>query len=180
MSTPPLVKAYDPAWADWFAELRDRLAPALGDAALAIEHVGSTAVPGLAAKAIIDIDIVFPVGGLDAVSERLATLGYIPNGDQGVPGREAFKLADEALRAGLPAHHLYACPEDNPELARHLFFREWMKTHPADREEYARKKFLLAELCDHDRRLYADVKAVALDRFFRRILGEMGISALEI
>lgn len=173
MPSHPLVTPYDPAWADWFAELRDWLAPALGDAAIAIEHVGSTAVPGLAAKGIIDIDIVFPVGGLDAVSERLATLGYVYNGDQGIPGRAAFKLADETLKASLPSHHLYACPEDNAELARHLFFREWMKGHPADREEYARKKFLLAELCDHDRRLYADVKAVALDRFFRRILGEM-------
>lgn len=174
MTPQPLVKAYDPAWADWFVELRDWLAPALGDAALAIEHVGSTAVPGLAAKAIIDIDLVFPVGGLDAVCERLATLGYVHIGEQGIPGRAAFKLADETLKASLPAHHLYACPEDNAELARHLFLREWMKTHPADREEYARKKFLLAELCDHDRRFYADVKAVALDRFFRRILGEMG------
>lgn len=173
MTPQPLVKVYDPAWADWFAQLRDWLAPALGDAAIAIEHVGSTAVPGLAAKGIIDIDIVVPMGGLDAVIERLATLGYIHSGNQGVPSREAFNLADEQKKASLPVHHLYACREDSPELARHLFFREWMKTHAADREEYAHKKFLLAELCDHDRRLYADVKAVALDRFFRRILGEM-------
>lgn len=173
MGTEPLVKAYDAAWADWFRALRGLLADALGNAAIAIEHVGSTSVPGLAAKGIIDIDIVFPVGRLDAVAERLATLGYVHNGDQGVAGREAFKLADEQKRVSLPVHHLYACPQDSPELARHLFFREWMKSHPADREEYARKKFLLAVLCDHDRRLYADVKAVALDSFFRRILGEM-------
>lgn len=168
-----LVKAYDPVWAEWFVSLRKLLFEALGDACLSIEHVGSTSVPGLAAKGIIDIDIVFPVDGLDAVVERLATIGYVHNGDQGVPSREAFNLPDEQKRASFPTHHLYACPQDSPELARHLFFREWMKTHPADRAEYARKKFLLAELCDHDRRLYADVKAMALDRFFRRILGEM-------
>lgn len=173
MTGKRLVHEYDPVWAEWFVGLHALLAEALGDACLSIEHVGSTSVPGLAAKAIIDIDIAFPAGGLDRVSERLTTLGYVHNGDQGVPGREAFKLADEAHRARLPAHHLYACPEGNPELARHLFFREWMKSHPEDRDEYARKKFLLAELCDHDRRLYADVKAVALDGFFRWILGQM-------
>ncbi|HRJ42921.1 MAG: GrpB family protein [Caldilineaceae bacterium] len=167
-----LVEEYDPVWAEWFAALRAVLAQALGNAAIAIEHVGSTSVPGLAAKAIIDIDIVFPVGGLDAVVGRLATIGYVHSGDRGIAGRESFDLMDAERKASLPTHHLYACPEGNPELARHLFLREWMKTHPADREKYSRKKFLLAELCDHDRRLYADVKAVALDGFFRRILGQ--------
>jgi len=170
MTGKRLVHEYDPVWAEWFVALRDMLADALGDACLSIEHVGSTSVPGLAAKAIIDIDIIFPVGGLARVVERLATLGYVHNGDQGVPDREAFKLAEEERRASLPTHHLYACPVGSGELARHIFFREWMKSHPEDRAEYARKKFLLAELCDHDRRLYADVKAVALDGFFRRIL----------
>lgn len=165
-----LVHEYDPVWAEWFLTLRALLAETLGDACLSIEHVGSTSVPGLAAKAIIDIDIVFPAGGLDPVVERLATLGYLHAGDQGIPGREAFKLVDVKRKASLPTHHLYACPVGSGELARHLFFREWMKSHPADRAEYARKKFLLAELCDHDRRLYADVKAVALDGFFHRIL----------
>ncbi|MBX3050753.1 MAG: GrpB family protein [Caldilineaceae bacterium] len=172
MTEKMLVHSYNPAWAEWFVTLQALVGEALGDACLSIEHVGSTSVRGLAGKAIIDIDIVFPVGGLDAVVERLAILGYVHNGDQGVPSREVFKLADEQKRANLPVHHLYACPQDSPELARHLFFREWMKSHPADRDEYTRKKFLLAELCDHDRRLYADVKAVALDSFFRRILAQ--------
>jgi len=149
------------------------LAEALGDTFLRIEHVGSTSVPGLAGKAIIDIDVVIPPGGLDVVSERLACIGYIHAGDEGVPGRESFDLADLERRACLPPHHLYVCPQGNAELSRHLFFREWMKIHPADRAEYARKKFLLAELCDHDRRLYAAVKEVALDGFFRRILARM-------
>lgn len=174
MSVEPLVRAYDPVWAEWFAALGDRLADALGDACLSVEHVGSTAVPGLAAKAIIDIDIVFPADGLAAVVARLGKIGYVHSGDRGIAGRESFDLTDPAQKASLPPHHLYACPEGSAELVRHLFLREWMKNHPADREAYARKKFLLAELCDHDRRLYAEVKAVALDRFFRRILGEMG------
>ncbi|MBI3957477.1 MAG: GrpB family protein [Chloroflexi bacterium] len=164
------MKPYDPAWADWFSALREVLAEALGDACLSIEHVGSTSVPGLAAKAIIDIDIVFPLGGLDGVIERLAAVGYVHAGDRGIAGRESFDLIDAQRKANLPSHHLYACPEGNAELARHIFLREWLKRHPDDVAEYARKKFLLAELCDHDRRLYADVKAVALDRFFQRIL----------
>lgn len=172
MTENPLVKPYDSAWTDWFATLRALLADALGDGYLTIEHVGSTSVPGLAAKAIIDIDIVFPVGGLDRVVERLATIGYTHAGERGIVGRESFDLIDAERKANLPPHHLYACPADSPALAEHLFFREWMKGHPEDVAEYTRKKFLLAELCDHDRRLYADVKVVALERFFRRILAQ--------
>lgn len=96
---------YDLSWPGLFEGFRSRLAEGLGDVALAIEHVGSTAVPGLAAKPMIDIDVVIPAAGqLGVAVERLEAMGYRHRGDQGVPGRETFARPPESS-----AHHPYVC-----------------------------------------------------------------------
>jgi len=108
MANPVIVLDYDPHWPGLFQSLRKRVAGALGDMATAIEHVGSTAVPDLAAKPIIDIDVLLACETmLPAAIERLASLGYIHRGNLGIPEREAF-LAP----ANDPPHHLYVCPKD--------------------------------------------------------------------
>ena len=88
---PIQVVDYDPQWPLTFAELSRAIGNTLGDLAVSIEHIGSTAVSGLAAKPIIDLDVVIESDGLlaDAV-QSLATLGYFHEGDLGVTGREAF------------------------------------------------------------------------------------------
>jgi GrpB-like predicted nucleotidyltransferase (UPF0157 family) len=106
MENPVIVCAYDPDWPGRFQSLRKRIADALGDMAAAIEHVGSTAVPGLAAKPIIDIDVLLASETmLPAAIERFASLGYIHRGNLGIPEREAFRAP-----ANDPPHHLYVCP----------------------------------------------------------------------
>src|SRR6266540_5229473 len=88
---PVVVVEYDPEWPRVFERIRAAVAPALGGVAVAIEHVGSTSVSGLAAKTIIDVDVVVPtVADVAVAIERLATLGYVHRGDLGIPGREAF------------------------------------------------------------------------------------------
>jgi LmbE family N-acetylglucosaminyl deacetylase/GrpB-like predicted nucleotidyltransferase (UPF0157 family) len=169
----PLIHAYNPEWAEWFAQLQKMLSDGLGDSAIAIEHVGSTSVPGLAAKAIIDIDVVIEPERFAEVRTKLGSLGYAHNGDQGIPTREAFKLVDPQAKATRPPHHLYVCPKGSPELARHLYFRERMKARSDERDQYAAKKRLMAELCDQDRKLYAAVKEVALKPWFDSILSGM-------
>jgi GrpB-like predicted nucleotidyltransferase (UPF0157 family) len=101
---PIVISEYDPAWPALFCELRDGLPAGLRMRARSIEHVGSTAVPGLAAKPIIDIDVV--VADQPGVAEAIAMLaaaGYPHKGDAGVPGREAFDQPPH-----LPEHHLSA------------------------------------------------------------------------
>jgi GrpB-like predicted nucleotidyltransferase (UPF0157 family) len=99
MADPVVIVDYDPSWPATFEQLRDRLAATLGRLAVAIEHVGSTAVPGLAAKPIIDLDVVIADRiDLPAVIQRLRTLGYLHEGDLGVPGREAFTTPAGAPR----------------------------------------------------------------------------------
>jgi GrpB-like predicted nucleotidyltransferase (UPF0157 family) len=137
---PIVVVGYDSTWPEVFAQISSRVWPVVRDVALAIEHVGSTAVPGLAAKPIVDIDIV--VRDALAVSkaiERLATLGYAHRGNLGAEGREAFNSP-----TGLPRHHLYVCPEDSLALKNHLAFRNFLRTNPGEALKYGQLKRELA------------------------------------
>lgn len=140
-----IVADPEPAWADRFAEL----AAVFGalDGVLRVEHVGSTAVLGLAAKPILDIDLV--TRDLARVGEALQALGYTPRGELGVPGRFAWRAADEGVPRVTPPrtwmrHNLYVCPEGSRELTRHLAFRDHLRSHPEDRAAYAALKRSLA------------------------------------
>lgn len=152
------VVDYDLCWQKTFERLRSRIWTAVRDLALSVEHVGSTSVPGLAAKPIIDISIVVPER-LDVQTgiSRLATLGYVHRGDLGVEGREAFDNPD-----GLPVHHLYLCPRDSVALANHLAIRNYLRTHPEAAREYGELKKRLAERFPHDIDGYIDGKTTML------------------
>ncbi len=165
----------DEGWPVAFEALRDVYSRALGGLALAIEHVGSTSVPGLLAKPVIDIDVVIESRSqLPAVVEALATLGYRHNGDQGIPGREAFpRDHDEVPRDGSgrswPLHHLYVCARDAAELRRHLLFRDWLRAHPTRAAEYGALKLRLAEL--HDPEGYCEAKTDFVQATLREAAG---------
>ncbi|MBO7601103.1 MAG: GrpB family protein, partial [Lachnospiraceae bacterium] len=85
-----VVLPYDKKWKQNFVEIKNELAQALGELAISIEHVGSTSVEGLAAKPIIDIDVVVKKENINDVVSALNSIGYIHEGDLGIPGREAF------------------------------------------------------------------------------------------
>jgi len=122
--------------------------------AAAIEHIGSTAVPDLAAKPIIDIDVVLASEMmLPAAIERLAHLGYIHRGNLGVPEREAFRAP-----ANDPPHHLYVCPPCSAEFRRHIAFRDYLRAHPKDAKIYGDLKIVLAERFREDRSAYNTAK----------------------
>ncbi len=164
MSVPVIVADYDPAWPRLFEELRDRVVAALGDLVVAVEHVGSTAVPGLPAKPIVDLDVVIATAAdLPAAIERLATLGYVHRGDLGIPGREAFSRPSDT-----PPHHLYVCARDSTELRRHLLFRDYLRTHPEDARAYGALKRQLATRFRDDREAYTEAKSAFVAEILRR------------
>lgn len=148
---------YDPKWPQLFASLEASISGALGDLAIRIEHVGSTAVPGLAAKPIIDIDVVVATDRVHDAIRQLASAGYAHEGDLGIFGREAFVSPD-----GLPTHHLYVCPVGSPELARHLRFRDYLRSDPSATAEYAALKRRLAATTD--RAAYSPGKSEFIER----------------
>ncbi len=137
------ISEYNADWPLQFAELRERLSLCLGDVAVAIEHVGSTAVPGLAAKPLIDIDVVIPLHAKAIISiGRLAGIGYVHQGNLGIQDRESFKSP-----TGTPPHHLYVCRRGSVALRNHLTLRDHLRQHPGDLTAYARLKRGVAADC---------------------------------
>ena len=163
-----VVLPYDQKWQQDFLDIKKELAAALGlspeGLALAIEHVGSTSVPGLSAKPIIDIDVVVRAGDVQAAIQALAGIGYNHEGNLGVPGREAFGYSG---KEHLQEHHLYLCPEDSPELKRHLAFRNYLREHPQSVEEYSNIKLEAAALFPHDIDGYINHKSPVIEKIYK-------------
>jgi GrpB-like predicted nucleotidyltransferase (UPF0157 family) len=129
------VVEYDPAWAKRFEMLRDEYAVAMtgaGVPVVAIEHVGSTSVPGLAAKPIIDCDIVVREVHVAAASDVLMSLGFMPLGELGIPQRWAFKEP-----ARLSGTNTYVIVDGCLSLRNHLAVRDVLWADAALRDEYA-------------------------------------------
>ena len=168
------VKPYDPDWAEEFKEYKQRLDSALGDLALSIEHVGSTSVKGLAAKPIIDIDIVISSRLiLSSVIQRLKQIGYIHEGNTGIPGRESFRWP-EGKR-----HHLYVCSVDTPNLHNHLIFRDYLRTHPEAAKAYAELKLALAHKYRNNMDAYGEAKSTFIQDILTRAKEEYGFHTFQ-
>lgn len=166
MSAPVTIQDYDPLWPSQFETIRSRIAGVLDEIATAIEHIGSTAVSGLAAKAIIDIDVVLrSAADLPLAVTRLASLGYQHQGDLGVKDREVFRAPADSL-----PHHLYVCPPDGVEHRRHIAFRDYLRSHPADADAYSRLKRKLAAECGADRDAYTRGKGTFVEEILSRAL----------
>jgi GrpB-like predicted nucleotidyltransferase (UPF0157 family) len=150
-----VIVDYDPAWPREFEWVRDRAGAALGDVALAIEHVGSTAVSGLAAKPVIDLVVVVEPDQVQVAIERLSAIGYVPRGSQGVEGREVFDAPEGEPRHH---HHLYVSPTDSEELRAQLAFRDRLRESPELAAEYEALKRELAVRFRDDRPGYTEAK----------------------
>ena len=162
-----VVVPYDERWARDFSDIAREIRENLGELALDIEHVGSTSVPGLSAKPIIDIDVVIrDYGSLDAVISALGRIGYRHEGDLGIAGREAFGYEG---KEHLQKHHLYVCPQDSAELKRHIAFRDYLRTHPEEAEAYGRIKEEGAALHPYDIDRYIEHKSAFIASIYRKI-----------
>ncbi|WP_310961660.1 GrpB family protein [Nocardioides terrisoli] len=166
------VVDWDPAWAERFERLRDEYAAAMAAADVpvrAIEHVGSTSVPGLAAKPVIDCDIIVAAEHVGAASAVLVGLGFEPRGELGIPQRWAFHAPER-----LAGTNTYVIVDGSLSLRNHLAVREVLRADPALRDEYAAvKKRVGARAAD----IYE--YGAGKDATVQRILEAAGISADE-
>jgi GrpB-like predicted nucleotidyltransferase (UPF0157 family) len=159
-SQPIEVVDYDPAWPARYAEERDRIAAALGDGVLAIEHVGGTAVPGLPAKPVIDL----MVGVADIERAGQAVAGLINLGYEYVPEFESQLPDRRYFRRGSPeTHHVHMVPVSSDFWSEHLLFRDYLRTHPQAAEEYGKLKRGLADRFRTDREAYRAGKVPFID-----------------
>jgi len=166
-SEPVTVEKYNPEWTSWFETLCSFFVAQLGSSVIRIEHVGSTSVPGMIAKPIIDFDIVIRLSDFAEIRSRLEAIGYDYLGDLGIPEREAFTLHDRDLKNQLPPHHLYVCDIKSKELQRHIAFRDYLCEHPEEALEYSKIKEHLVKEHSGDREMYIQGK----DSLIREILG---------
>ena len=159
-----VVSEYDPCWPETFQALRARVSAAMGDTAIAIEHIGSTSVPGLSAKPIIDLTVV--VAGpaeIQVCIQKLARIGYEHRGNLGVEGREAFRSPPH-----LPKHHLYASPNGSLGLRNHLAVRDYLRANATASAEYGKLKMELATRFPNDIDSYIEGKTEFLLEVLRR------------
>ncbi|RXK62792.1 GrpB family protein [Lacibacter luteus] len=171
-----LIRPYSATWASDFQRIETVLAKALTGTSFTIEHIGSTAVPGLAAKPIIDLDIAFDNNtDFNNIKSKLELLGYYHNGNQGITDREVFKRSAESISNNILdmiAHHLYVCPADSEELKRHLLFRNYLRSNAAARNTYEQLKYQLAEEAKHNKKLYAQLKEEKAKAFIESIVAK--------
>jgi len=162
-----IVLPYDEQWKQDFHMIKDELSSTLGQLAMRIEHVGSTSVEGLSAKPIIDIDVVISdYAVFEEVVSALKAIGYQHEGDLGIAGREAFKYDG---KDHLRKHHLYVCPENSPELKRHIAFRDYLRTHSDVVREYSRIKEEGARLYPYDIDSYIKHKTPFIEKIYKEI-----------
>lgn len=162
-----VVTPWQAEWQERFEQLRDSLLLNLEGLVCSVEHIGSTSVPGLAAKPILDVDVVIPNQEVfEKVKAKLEELGYFHRGDLRVNGREAFGYND---KPELMRHHLYVLAQDSEELKRHLGFRDWLRSHPEDAAEYGRVKLAAAERFPEDIDAYIEAKSDFILQVYQKV-----------
>jgi GrpB-like predicted nucleotidyltransferase (UPF0157 family) len=168
-----VVIDHNPEWAEWFERTRAYVWPAVSGLALRIDHVGSTAVPGLAAKPIIDMDVVVAAPSqVRPVIEALGPLGYRWRGDLGVEGRQAFGAPGQA---DLPQHHLYLVVENNKAHLDHVLLRDLLRADPEARRRYDELKRANVTIAQGDMDVYVAAKARLVAELLTRARAELGL-----
>jgi len=147
---------HDPRWAEMAAVETSRLRAA-ASALSQVHHIGSTAIPGIAAKPVIDLlGVASDLETLDQQSEAIEALGYSAHGEYGLAGRRYFKFDDPSSGARLFQLHVYA--QGDPSLTRHLAFRDQLRANPEVAAAYEAEKQRCAALHPDDSHAYSDCK----------------------
>ena len=153
-----IIEDHSLEWAISFQKFKSIYQEYLEDLIMDIQHIGSTSVPGLAAKPVIDLDLIIEDRSfLESIKTILAKLGYEYMGDMGIKDREAFKRTssrtpnDGSLR-DWPAHNLYVCINGSIALRNHLALRDFLRANPEKAKEYGelKKRLVTENLFDID------------------------------
>lgn len=150
------VVPHHPQWFELFQMEAEKIAAVFGPEIIAIEHIGSTAIPGIKAKPIIDILVeVRDIEIVEAFNDKMIRLGYEPRGEFGIPGRRYFSKGSDTRRT----HHVHIFQTGNPETERHLNFRDYLSAHPEDAQAYSRLKETLTQKFPEAPDNYTDAKS---------------------
>lgn len=152
---PVDVVPYGPQWPRLFREAEAPLRQAFSGNLLALHHIGSTAIPGMPAKPVIDmLAVVKEIEDVDEAAPALEKMGYSARGENSIPGRRYFTREEGGRRT----HHLHVYREGHPAVVRHLAFRDYLIEHPDEAKRYGELKVKLAGRHRDERRRYAEGK----------------------
>ncbi|MPZ82259.1 MAG: hypothetical protein GEV28_18415 [Actinophytocola sp.] len=172
-ATKVVIEDYDPRWPAWFAEDRARILDALGERALSVEHTGSTSVPGLPAKPIIDVMLL-----VDDTADEPSYVPALVAAGYRLRIREPEWLEHRCLRRrvedGDPHGvnlHVWSPRHAAEEIDRVLSFRDWLRTHDDDRDRYAATKRELAAQAWRYVQNYADAKTSFIEEIIAKARG---------
>ncbi|HEC85849.1 MAG: GrpB family protein [Candidatus Parabeggiatoa sp. nov. 1] len=158
------VVEYNPLWTELYNKEAEKIRSLLGTILIRVHHMGSTAIPKMAAKPIIDILLeVKDVKALDGYEKRFEYLGYEPKGEFGIEGRRFYQKGGEQR-----LHHIHAFNTGHPEVQRHLRFRDYLASHPKQAKDYEQLKRQLASIYPTSPENYSTGKAA----FIRQIDNE--------
>jgi len=167
----PFILTIEPhrvSWKDDYSSEAARIQTALGSSLTALHHIGSTSIPGITAKPIIDILAeVESVESVDLRAREMEALGYEVMGEFCIPGRRYFRKDDEA---GVRTHQVHAFVAGSPDVTRHLAFRDYLRCHPDVAAQYSDLKRRLVDSCNGDFEAYMDGKDAFVKGVERRAL----------
>src|SRR5690606_26883850 len=163
-----LIEKYTSNWTKDFADIKREIESGLNGLEYRIEHIGSTSVPNLDSKPIIDVDIIYDnESEFEKITSGLMNLGYYHNGNQGIEKREVFKRDGNSSNRILDSipHHLYVCPINSEPLERHILMRNFLRKNDWARIKYQNMKYELAEKANQNKKLYAEMKELNVNDF---------------
>jgi GrpB-like predicted nucleotidyltransferase (UPF0157 family) len=140
---PIVLVPHDARWFSEFERESAAVATALGDTLVELHHIGSTAIPAIVAKPVIDmLAVVRDLGLVDVRAPALELLSYEAMGEFGIKGRRYFRKNDSD---GVRTHQVHAFVVGSPDVHRHLAFRDYLRSHPAEAQRYSELKLALAQ-----------------------------------
>ena len=160
------VVPHDPEWRKAFEAEAKNVKDALGDIVVAIHHIGSTSIPNIYAKPVIDMLVeITDIMRVDERSSAMGSLGYEVMGEFGIPGRRYFRKDDQN---GVRTHQIHTFEAGSDQVIRHLAFRDYMIAHPEEAQRYSDLKRELAAENAHDSEAYMDGKDAFIKEMDRR------------
>lgn len=170
-----IIEKYTSNWINDFKNLKREIEHGLPELDYTIEHVGSTSVPNLDSKPIIDIDIIYSKQlDFEKIKSGLLKIGYYHNGNQGIEDRDVFKRNGKLVNEILDniKHHLYVCQADSKAVERHILSRNFLRKNDWARLSYQQMKYELAVKANQDRKVYAALKELTVNDFIDSIIEE--------
>jgi GrpB-like predicted nucleotidyltransferase (UPF0157 family) len=173
-----VFKGYEPIYPQLFEEEKNRLRKAL-DSRVKIEHFGSTAIPGLGGKGIIDIYVTAPKDNLLIVKKSIEKAGYEFRPDAGTPERLFFRRIVAKLESNEQRYHIHLTNDGNPGFIQDISFRDYLRSHPEDLNKYAEIKVKAAAEANNDKDAYMKIKEPFIQEILAKLKIELPISQVK-